>query len=215
MDKFILKYFTLIRTLIAILIGVALAVGLIYLVSKDPVFSLRSFLLAPFLSRSRLSNILEGASPIIFCGLAIAVAFQAKQFNVGAEGSLYLGAALGTAFAVSTSMPAYLHVPLTLLVAAAVGAAWGLLPGILKAKWKASELVSSLMLNYVGYYVGLYLINFHFRDKKAGLPGFLPAPADGVAAAVLPGDAIARGHFSGAFLRGARLLVPLPHHQRV
>ena len=52
MDKFILKYFTLIRTLIAILIGVALAVGLIFIVSKDPVFSLRSFLLAPFLSRS-------------------------------------------------------------------------------------------------------------------------------------------------------------------
>lgn len=53
MDKLILRYFTLIRTLIAILIGVALAVGLIFIVSKDPVFSLKSFLLAPFLSRSR------------------------------------------------------------------------------------------------------------------------------------------------------------------
>ena len=91
-----------------------------------------------------------------------------QQFNVGAEGSLYLGAALGTAVAVSTASPAYLHIPLALLVAAAVGAAWNLLPAILKAKWKASELVSSLMLNYVGYFLGLYLINYHFRDKQAG-----------------------------------------------
>jgi simple sugar transport system permease protein len=111
---------------------------------------------------------IESASPILFCGLAIAVAFQARQFNVGAEGSLYLGAAVGTAFAVSTRMPAYLHIPLVLLVAGGVGAAWNFIPGLLKAKWRASELVSSLMFNYVAYFLGLYLINFHFRDKGSG-----------------------------------------------
>jgi len=167
-EKFVLRYFTLIRTIIAILIGVIVSVALIFLISREPGFSLRSFLLGPFLSRSRFSNMLETASPIIFCGLAISVAFHAKQFNIGAAGSLYLGAAVGTAFAVSTRMPAVFHIPLTLLVAGAAGAAWGFIPGILKARWKASELVSSLMLNYVAYYGGLYLINFHFRDKGAG-----------------------------------------------
>jgi len=167
-EKFVLKYFNLLRTIIAVLIGIVISVFLIYLISKDPGFSLQQFLLGPVLSRSRFSNMVEMASPIIMCGLAIAVAFQAKQFNVGAEGALYLGAAVGTGFAVSTAMPAFLHIPLTLLVAAGVGAVWGLIPGVLKAKWKASELVASLMLNYVGYYLGLYLINFHFRDKNAG-----------------------------------------------
>ena len=168
MEKFVLKYFNLIRTFIAILIGLVISVFLIYLVSKDPGFSLKQFLLGPFLSRGRFSNMIETTSPILFCGLAIAVAFQARQFNVGAEGSLFLGAALGTAFAVSTRMPAFLHVPLVLMVAAVVGAAWNFIPGLLKAKWKASELVSSLMMNYVAYFLGLYLINFHFRDKAAG-----------------------------------------------
>ncbi len=168
MEKFVLKYFNLIRTIIAVLIGIVISVSLIYLISKDPNFSLQQFLLGPLLSRSRFSNVIEMASPIIFCGLAIAVAFQARQFNVGAEGALYLGAAVGTAFAVSTRMPAFLHIPLVLLVAAGVGAIWGLIPGILKARLKASELVSSLMFNYMAYYLGLYLINFHFRDKKAG-----------------------------------------------
>jgi len=167
-EKFVLRYFTLIRTLIAVAIGLVISVSLIYLVSKDPGFSLQSFLLGPFLSRSRFFNLIETASPIIFCGLAIAVAFQARQFNVGAEGCLYLGAAVGTAFAVSTRMPAFLHIPLVLLVATGVGAIWGAIPGILKARWNASELVASLMLNYVAYFLGLYLINFHFRDKQAG-----------------------------------------------
>jgi simple sugar transport system permease protein len=167
-EKFVLKYFTLIRTLIAVAIGLVISVSLIYLVSKDPGYSLQSFLLGPFLSRSRFFNLIETASPVIFCGLAIAVAFQARQFNVGAEGCLYLGAAVGTAFAVSTRMPAFLHIPLVLLVATGVGAIWGSIPGILKARWNASELVASLMLNYVAYFLGLYLINFHFRDKQAG-----------------------------------------------
>lgn len=168
MEKFLLKYFTLIRVIIAIGIGIVISVFLIYLTSQEPGFSLRSFLLGPFLTRSRLAHLFETASPIIFCGLAIAVAFQAKQFNIGAEGSLYLGAAVGTAFAVSTNMPAFIHIPLVLLIAGLTGALWSFIPGILKAKWKASELVSSLMLNYVAYFLGLYLINYHFRDKEAG-----------------------------------------------
>jgi ABC-type uncharacterized transport system permease subunit len=167
-EKFLLKYFTLIRVIIAIAIGIVISVFLIYLVSQEPGLSLKSFLLGPFLTRSRLAHVFESASPIIFCGLAIAVAFQARQFNVGAEGSLYLGAVVATAFAVSTNMPAFIHIPLVLLVGGLAGAAWSFIPGILKARWKASELVSSLMLNYVAYFLGLYLINFHFRDKEAG-----------------------------------------------
>jgi simple sugar transport system permease protein len=167
-EKFLLKYFTLIRVIIAIAIGIVISVFLIYLISEEPGFSLKSFLLGPLLTRSRLAHVFESASPIIFCGLAVAVAFQAKQFNVGAEGSLYLGAVVGTAFAVSTNLPAFIHIPLVLLVGGLAGAAWSFIPGILKAKWNASELVSSLMLNYVAYFLGLYLINFHFRDKDAG-----------------------------------------------
>ena len=186
MEKFVLKYFNLIRTIIAILIGLVISVFLIYVVSKDPTFSLKQFILGPLLSRGRFSNMIETTSPILFCGLAIAVAFQARQFNVGAEGSLFIGAVLGTAFAVSTRMPAFLHIPLTLLVATAAGGAWSFIPGFLKAKLKASELVSSLMLNYVAYFLGLYLINFHFRDKKAGYLVSLQLPQSAWLAQFVP-----------------------------
>ncbi len=190
MGKFVLRHFTLIRTSIAILIGLVISVFLIYVVSKDPGFSLQQFILGPFLSRGRFSNMIESTSPILFCGLAIAVAFQARQFNVGAEGSLFLGAVLGTAVAVSTRMPAYLHIPLVLLVATCAGGLWNLIPGLLKARWNASELVSSLMMNYVAYFFGLYLINFHFRDKGAGYLVSLQLPQTAWLPQFIPGTRI-------------------------
>ena len=168
MEKFILKYLNLIRVLIAILIGIIICVFLIILISSEPGFSLKTLFLGPFLSKSRFGNLVETAAPILFCGLAIAIPFQAGLFNVGAEGAFYLGAVIGTAIAVSTNMPAIFHIPLVLLTAGLTGAIWGYIPGYLKSKWDVSELVITLMLNYVALYVGLYLINYHFRDKIAG-----------------------------------------------
>ncbi|RKX76483.1 MAG: ABC transporter permease [Spirochaetes bacterium] len=168
MEKLILRYFNLLRTAIAITIGVILSIIIIYIVSREPTFSLKAFLLGPFQNTTTIGNIIETASPIIFCGIAIAMSFQAMQFNIGAEGAFFISAAVGTAFAVSTQMPSFLHIVTILLISAITGALWGYIPGFLKAKFMASEIVSTLMLNYVAYYSGLYLINYHFRDKKAG-----------------------------------------------
>ena len=168
MEKYILKYFDAIRTIIAILIGIFISILVIYIISKSPAGSLRYFLLGPLLSKSRLGNVFETATPILFGGLAVAIPFQAAQFNIGQEGEIYLGAALGTAFALVFHMPAFLYAVMVLFFAGLIGAGWGYIPGILKAKWKVDELVSSLMLNYVAYFFGLYIINYHFRDKKAG-----------------------------------------------
>jgi len=167
MDKYVLKYFNLIRTIIAILISIFICILIIFIISKDPQDGLRYFLLGPFTSVSRLGNVIEMASPIILCGLAIAIPFQAEQFNVGAEGALFISAAVATGFGVSIAFPKIIHIPLILLVAGGVGAIWGFIPGILKAKWNTNELVVTLMMNYVALFLSLYIINFHFRDKKA------------------------------------------------
>jgi len=170
-EKFILKYFNLIRTIIAILIGVAISIFIIFFVSKNALGSLKYFFLGPFLSKSRLGNIFESATPILFCGIAAAIPFQASQFNIGQEGTFFLSAAIGTGFALSVSsikLPGFIYVILTLLAAGIVGALWSFIPGFLKAKWKVNIIVSSLMSNYIAYFIGLYIINYHFRDKSAG-----------------------------------------------
>ena len=167
-DGFIVKYFNLIRTIIAILIGMSISVGIIILLVKAPGGSIVAFLVGPFSSVSRIGSILEKASPIILCGLAIAVSFQAGQFNLGAEGSLVLGACAGTAFSLAFGGPSWLQIPLTLIVAAVAGGLWCLIPGVLKAKLGADEVVVTLLMNYVAFYLAIYVVNYLIRDVNAG-----------------------------------------------
>jgi len=70
-EKFLLKYFNLIRAVIAILICIIISVCIVYIISKEPGFSLKSLFLGPLLSKSRFGNFIETASPIIFCGLPL------------------------------------------------------------------------------------------------------------------------------------------------
>lgn len=168
MKKYLTKNFGIVRVLFAILIGILIAVALICIVSETPLDSIKMFFVGPFRSKVRMGNLVDLATVILFCGLASAIPFQAGLFCLGAEGGLYFGAALGTAFAVSTNLPAVLHIPCVLIIAVASGALCGFISGYLKAKWNASELVTSLMMNYACYYIGMYLINYYFRDGEAG-----------------------------------------------
>ncbi|TVQ25671.1 MAG: ABC transporter permease [Spirochaetaceae bacterium] len=168
MQQFLLKNFDAVRTAIAILIGMLICVLLIILVSSSPGDSISIFLFGPFSSQRTIASIFEIATPIIFTGVALSIAFQAEQFYIGAEGAFYITAAVGTAFAVSTSMPWFFHIPLILLVSGTFGGLWGLIPGYLKARFNTSEVVTALMLNFVALYAGLYLINNFFRDRAAG-----------------------------------------------
>ncbi len=156
------------RTLLAIILALLLGFVIILLVSEEPYEAFKLFVTGPLTTPRRLGNWIEAAIPLVFTGLAVSVAFQAGQFNIGAEGQLFFGAVLATIVGLSFQLPMYLHVFVALLGDLVGGALVGTTPGVMKARWGASELVSSLMLNYVFYRLGLYLINYHFRDPAAG-----------------------------------------------
>src|SRR6478672_13017304 len=84
------------------------------------------------------------ATPLIFTGLAVAVAFRCGLLNIGAEGQLYI-AAFATAWVGITfaGWSAWLLVPLCFLTAIASGAVWGAIPGVLKARFGAHEVITT------------------------------------------------------------------------
>ncbi len=93
---------------------------------------------------------LNRATPLIFTGLAVAVAFRAKLWNIGAEAQLYIGALLTVVFGTSAlGLPGPL--PLVLIgVAAMIGGAIMLLgPVILKTRFGVDEVVTTLLLNFI------------------------------------------------------------------
>ncbi|MHB2166310.1 ABC transporter permease [Alsobacter sp. R-9] len=97
-----------------------------------------------------LTETLSRATPLIFTGLAAAVAFRARLWNIGAEGQLYAGAlaavAVGTG---AVSLPAWALVPLVLAAGAAAGALLLLGPVLFKTRFGADEVVTTLLLNFI------------------------------------------------------------------
>ena len=103
---------------------------------------------------------LVASTPYIFAGLAVALGFRAGVFNIGAEGQIFIGAITGTFVGYSiTGLPAFIHIPLTLLAGAAGGAVWGFIPGWLKAKTGGHEVINTIMMNYIAFRLSDWLLN--------------------------------------------------------
>ena len=107
-----------------------------------------------FGSRFALTETLTRATPLIFTGLAAAVAFRARLFNIGAEGQLYLGALAAVAVGglhggSGFSAPIWILLPSMLLAAALAGALLLLVPALLKSRYAVDEVVTTLLLNFI------------------------------------------------------------------
>ena len=101
-------------------------------------------------SRFNLLETFVKASPLLLTGLAVAFAFRAKFWNIGAEGQLLAGALTATALGVSLGgIPQVLVLPIVIIAGILAGGIWAVVPAILKTKLKVDDVVSTLLLNYV------------------------------------------------------------------
>lgn len=90
-------------------------------------------------------------TPLIFTGLAVAVAFRVGLFNIGAEGQLTVGifATAVVGAALPPGAPALVAVPLCVASGFVAGAAFGAIPGLLRAYTGAHEVINTIMLNFI------------------------------------------------------------------
>jgi simple sugar transport system permease protein len=154
----------LLRGLLPPLAAVALALVagsfFILLVGKNPFLVYGRMLEATLGSGYGLGQVLFKATPLIFTGLAVAFAFRAGLFNIGAEGQLYVGAfamALAGIF-LPSAMPWFLIIPLCLLAGAGGGVVFGGIPGWLRAKLGVHEVINTIMMNFIAFIFVNYLL---------------------------------------------------------
>ncbi|MBK1663910.1 ABC transporter permease [Rhodospirillum rubrum] len=103
-----------------------------------------------FGSRFAIGETLTRATPLILTGLAAAVAFRAKLWNIGAEGQLYLGALAAVALGSGPlALPAWALLPVVMLGAALAGGLALLGPALLKTRFGVDEVVTTLLLNFI------------------------------------------------------------------
>jgi simple sugar transport system permease protein len=91
------------------------------------------------------------ATPLLFAGLSVALAFRAGLFNVGAEGQMYLGGFAAALVAAYVPLPGVLLLVAALLASIVAGGVWGAITGVLKARFGAHEVINTIMLNFIAF----------------------------------------------------------------
>jgi ABC-type uncharacterized transport system permease subunit len=156
---------------IAIVVTFAITAGPILLAGANPIEAYIAFVVTPLTSQFTLLEVLVSATPILLTGAAVAIAFRAGYWNIGAEGQLLLGAiaAAGIGAAVG-GLPPPLALMLMVGGGAVAGAAWALLPALLRVRFGIDEVVTTLLLNPVALLLVNGLLHGPWRDPVTGFP---------------------------------------------
>lgn len=146
-------------------------------------------------SRTTVTNvgyIFAEGTPLIFAGLAVALAFHAGLVNIGAQGQVligcfccaWMGFVLSPAYGLAPGtfdpktlpppLTAWIMMPACILAAMLGGAIWGAVPGALKAYRGSHEVIITIMMNFVAVALTQYLLNEHFKDPSRQLPQSIP-----------------------------------------
>ncbi len=166
--------------LIAVLASFVIGGVIIVIIGDNPFAAFWIFIESSFGSVKGITETLFYATPLIFTGLAVAVAFRCGLLNIGAEGQLYVAAFatawVGIKFGGTVvdvfgkqedwswvSLPAILLIPLCIATAIIVGGFWGAIPGFLKAKFGSHEVINTIMLNFVAIALVSYFTQYYFK----------------------------------------------------
>jgi general nucleoside transport system permease protein len=156
--------------LLAILTALIVGGVIIAVVGGNPFMAYVGLIQGSFGSAAALSETAVWATPYIFAGLAVAVAFKGGLFNIGAEGQLAFGAVMAALIGYALpgwlhiSLPIYIHLPLTIGLGMLAGALWAAIPGALKAYTGGHEVINTIMMNYIALNITSFLLNGPMRD---------------------------------------------------
>jgi ABC-type uncharacterized transport system permease subunit len=142
------------------------------LLGYAPLPALRALALGAFGSGAAWTATLLKTGPLLFTGLAVALAFRCGVWNIGAEGQLYGGALLATAVATRLAPPdagAWLA-PVVLIAGAAGGALFGAVAGWLRAARGVSEVISTILLNFVAIQLVAFAIQGPLQERAGAYP---------------------------------------------
>jgi ABC-type uncharacterized transport system permease subunit len=180
---------TVATALIAMAVTVLVAGGLLALGGFAPAEAGRTLVRGSFGSREAfLSITLVRSVPLVLTGLAVALAFRAGVWNIGAEGQLYAGAIAGVWVALALgSSPAFVVLPLALLASTAAGAVWAAVPALMRLRLGVGEVITTILMNFVGVHLAAYMVHGPLQESRgvffqtdqiaaaARLPRLLPA----------------------------------------
>ena len=166
-----------------VILGLVLGGILIMIAGANPIESYKIMFSSSFGGKNQIIETVIKACPLLLIGLGLTASFQAKVYNIGAEGQYYIGALFGWLVGMyCSSLPQWLLIPLMVIAGSIGGALWGLIPAFLKIRKDMNVIISTLMLNYIATLFVQYLARGPLQEPG----GYLPRTAKLGAIAKMP-----------------------------
>ena len=173
--------------LLAVFFSFIVGAILIMMAGKSPILAYKALFKGSFGTLPLFFQMLNKATPLLFTGLAVAVAYRAKVINIGGEGQLVMGALGATLAGIYLDLPAIIHIPITIAAAFIFGSLWVVIPAFLKIKKDVNPVISTIMMNYVAALFVQFLVVGPLKHpgellatdwlkKSAWLPFIIGAP---------------------------------------
>ena len=168
----------IIRILSAIAISYGIALLTLIVISSDPLFIVKQFVLGPLTSLRRIGSIISLAVPFTFTGLCFCFMYAVNKFNLAGEGIFMLSGCIATwvALTLGNTLNPILTIVIILIIGAAVGIVVNGIPAVLDLKFNANIVVVSLMLNSVLVFFTIWVLKYQIKDNSIGYLGSMLLP---------------------------------------
>ncbi|MFN0303067.1 MAG: ABC transporter permease, partial [Burkholderiales bacterium] len=155
---------------LAILAGALISAIILIAAGVSAQDLLNEFVIQTFFDQQNVQAVLFQAAPMIMIGLAAALAFRVRFWNLGLEGQMIWGAIGATAVSILEIGPESTRLALMFTTAALAGLVWALAPALLKLRLGVNEIISTLMLNYVASNFLLHMLYGTWKDPQSAFP---------------------------------------------
>ena len=162
-NKYIKNFGVFISVIAAFVVGAVI----ILIMGYSPVEAYTEMFKGAFVGKFSIGTTLEKFCPILLTGIGYAMCVQAKYFNLGMEGCLYMGAIIAGGIGLIPGLPAIVHIPLGLLGGTVVGAIWATIPGVLRVRFNVNEACSTIMFNYIAILFTSFMLYNVWREDSA------------------------------------------------
>jgi general nucleoside transport system permease protein len=166
---------TIAKSFAALLVAAALISLILLALGASPTGVFIALGQGAFGSWLAFTDTLVKSTPLVFTGLAVAVAFQGALWNIGADGQLIAGAlAVGAIGPLLGRWPHFVAVLAILTAGAAAGALWSGICGYLRARRDVNEVISTIMLNFVAVQVLGWAVHGPLMEPSRAYPKSMP-----------------------------------------
>jgi simple sugar transport system permease protein len=188
----------LIQPMLAMILAIITVWMILKIAGYDAGLTFQALMDASFKNMKSVGTMLNRSAPLLFAGLAVAVAFRSNVINIGAEGQLLFGAIAATCVGYyGSALPGFLLITLMIISGALAGAFWGFIPGVLKATLGVSEVITTIMFNYVAKFFISFLVRGPMGNPIYITPQSFYIAEQAMLPSLIPGTKLHIGFFLG------------------